>query len=101
MKTKLPIDCINKEEIRTQIDLIDKEIIKLFALRAEYVEEIVKYKNDEKSVIAQERKDEVIQLRGEWAAQKGLNRLTFEQLYRLLIDNNINRELEILHNRNK
>ncbi len=101
MKTKLPCDCKNKEEIRTQIDMIDKEIIKLFATRAEYVEEIVKYKNDEESVIAQERKDEVIRLRGEWANEKGLNKTTFEQIYRLLVDNNIHRELEILHSRNK
>jgi len=101
MKTILPCHCRNKEEIRAQIDVIDKEIIQLFAARAQYVEEIVKYKNDEESVIAQERKDEVIRLRGEWAAQKGLNRTTFEQMYRLLVDNNINRELEILHSRNK
>jgi len=96
---KTPIDCISKEEIRIQIDAIDAEIIRLFALRNSYVYEIVKFKNDEKSVIAQRRKDEVIKLRGEWAEKLGLDKKTFEEMYRLLIENNIQSELKILNNK--
>jgi chorismate mutase len=96
---KTPIDCISKEEIRIQIDAIDAEIIQLFALRNSYVHEIVKFKNDEKSVIAQRRKDEVIKLRGEWAEKLGLDKKTFEEMYRLLIENNIQSELKILNNK--
>ena len=96
---KSPSECNSKEEIRQQIDAIDKEIISLFAKRFEYVGEIVKFKNDVESVVAQERKDQVIKERGEWAEKHGLDKNTFEQIYRFLVDHNIGKELEILENR--
>jgi len=94
-----PSECNSKEEIRQQIDRIDKEIITLFALRFQYVSEIVKYKTDIESVVAQERKDQVIKERGEWAKNHGLDKATFEQIYRFLVDHNIGKELEMLENR--
>lgn len=94
--TKSPADCNCKEEIRAQIDLIDKEIIALFAKRFQYVNEIVKFKTDVESVVAQHRKNQVIKERGEWAENYGLDKDTFEQIYRFLVDHNIGKELEIL-----
>lgn len=96
---KTPTECHSKEEIRQQIDIIDKEIIALFALRFRYVCEIVKFKNDVESVIALDRKNHVIKARGEWAAEHGLDKETFEQIYRFLVDHNIGKELEILNER--
>lgn len=93
---KKPTSCISKEEIRKHIDAIDREIINLFALRFEYVHEIVKFKTDHESVVALERKNEVIKVRGKWADELGLDRETFEHLYTVLIDHNISKELEIL-----
>jgi len=97
---KKPAECYSKEEIRQQIDLLDKEIIRLFSLRFQYVSEIVKYKTDAESVVAQERKNQVIKLRGEWAEEHGLDKETFEQIYCFLIDHNISKELEILNQKN-
>jgi chorismate mutase len=97
--SKSPSECINKEEIRTQIDFIDREIISLFALRFQYVNEIVKFKTDKESVVAQDRKDQVIEQRGKWAEDHGLDKNTFEQIYRFLVDHNIGKELEILEKR--
>ena len=91
-----PTDCTCKEEIREQIDRIDQEIIALFGLRFQYVSEIVKYKTDVESVVAQHRKDHVIRVRGEWAEKHGLDKDTFEQIYRFLVDHNIGKELEML-----
>ena len=96
---KKPSECANKDEIRHQIDFIDREIIALFAQRFRYVSEIVKYKNDIKSVVAQDRKDHVIKIRGKWAEEHGLDKETFEQIYRFLVDHNIGKELEILEKR--
>ena len=98
--SKSPAECNCKDEIRLQIDEIDKEIIKLFGLRFRYVNEIVKYKNNIESVVAQDRKDHVIKARGEWAEEHGLDKETFEQIYRFLVDHNIGKELEILEQRN-
>ena len=96
---KIPSECISKAEIREQIDRIDQEIISLFAARFQYVSEIVKYKTDVESVMAQERKDHVIKIRGEWAEKHGLDKDTFEQIYRFLVDHNIGKELEILRSK--
>ena len=93
---KTPSECISKEEIREQIDRIDQEVISLFASRFEYVSEIVKFKIDIESVVAQERKNHVIKERGEWAEKHGLDKDTFEQIYRFLVDHNIGKELELL-----
>jgi isochorismate pyruvate lyase len=98
---KKPTECISKEEIRAQIDQIDQEILQLFSLRFQYVREIVKFKNDEVSVVSQDRKDLVIKMRGEWAEELGLDKKTFEKIFQDLIDHNISKELEILQQRNK
>lgn len=89
------------EEIRNQIDLIDQEIIRLFALRSDYVHEIVKYKTDEESVIAIDRKELVIKQRSEWAESMGLNKETFRDLYTRLLQQNISEELQLLQEKSK
>lgn len=94
--TKLATDCTSMEEIRNQIDRIDLQIIQLFAKRSEYVHEIVKFKTDEISVVAQERKDFVIKQRGEWAEEFGLDRQTFSDLFTRLLQQNISEEMQLL-----
>jgi isochorismate pyruvate lyase len=89
------------EEIRNQIDLIDQEIIRLFAQRSDYVHEIVKYKTDEESVIAIDRKEMVIKQRSEWAESLGLNKDTFRDLYTRLLQQNISEELQLLKEKSK
>lgn len=101
MNIKSPQDCNSAEEIRTEIDRIDTRILELFALRHKYVEEIVRFKADEAGIIAQERKDWVIQHRKEQAEELGLNPVTFEKIFKLLIESNIEHELELLKRKNK
>ena len=96
MKLKHPEDCISAEEIRDEIDKLDKEIISLFSKRHSYIEEIVRFKNDADEIVASERKQQVIDQRREWAASCGLDAKTFEQIYTLLIDKNIQHEMELL-----
>ena len=95
-----PKKCTSAEEIRNEIDKIDKQIIELFAERHKYVEEIVRFKKDEEGVIAQERKHRVIVDRGEWAGKLGLDADTFEKIYQILIENNIKHELKLLKRKN-
>lgn len=94
---KKACDCKSKEDVREQIDLIDQELIRLFAERYTYVKEIVKYKEKtEDAIVAQERKDLVIKQRSEWAEKLGLDKEAFAQLFRFLVDHNISKEMEIL-----
>ena len=96
MISKKPDQCESMEDIRNEIDTIDHKIINLFSERLHYVEEIVRFKHDEAGVIAQERKDFVINQRAEWAAEKGLDPAVFEKMYTVFVESNIKHELELL-----
>ena len=96
MDFKSPKECRSLEEVRDEIDKIDEHIISVFSERHKYVEEIVRFKHDKDAIIAQERKDHVILQRKKWAAKNGLNADTFEKIYTLLVNSNIQHELEIL-----
>lgn len=93
---KEPKDCENIQEVRNAIDELDYQILALFGKRYKYVEEIVKFKTDKDGIIARERQLEVLQKRKEWASQFGLDSELFAEIYETLIYWNIQKELEIL-----
>ena len=97
---KNPESCKDIEEIRAAIDGIDYQIMKLFSERYEFVKEIVKFKTDEASVIAENRQVEVIEKRRKWAIELGLNPDLFEEIFWTLMRYNVQKELEILKNAN-
>ena len=95
-----PESCRNIDEIRKGIDEIDYQIMELFSQRYSFVKEIVKFKTDEESVIAEARQKEVIAKRREWAGELGLNPDLFEEIYRTLMNFYVKKELEILNSNN-
>jgi isochorismate pyruvate lyase len=92
---KDPKQCNNIEEIRQCLDEIDFQIIELLGNRLNYIKEIVKFKLDEKEIIANARQKEVINLRREWAENNNLDPGLIESLYKTLIEFNIKKELKI------
>jgi isochorismate pyruvate lyase len=99
--TKKPEDCENIQDIRNAIDLIDQDIIRLFASRDAYVREIVKFKSGEKGIIAQERKDHVMRQRKAWAAEMGLDPGLFEKIFGLVIEKNIQIQFDLYNSNNQ
>ncbi|MFW5886594.1 MAG: chorismate mutase [Bacteroidota bacterium] len=98
MKNKLPWECTSIDEVRTEIDELDQEILKLLGERFQYVKEIVRFKTDKDSVIARERYNWVIQERKKWGEKNGLNGEVIEEMYKLLINHFIEEEIKILKN---
>ena len=94
-------DCQSIGEVREAIDEIDYQILKSFSQRNEYVEAIVKFKHDKHGIIAGERQVEVLQRRSQWANELGLDPGTMKKIYKILIDSNIQKELEIFGNQDK
>lgn len=92
---KKPIECKNISEIRQQIDRIDAEIIQLLGERFGYIKEIVKYKPDKESIVAKERYETVISQRRKWAEEYGFSPDLAEELFKTLVDYNIQKELEL------
>ena len=93
---KLPQECTNIEEIRTEIDCIDFEIVTLLGQRFGYVKEIMRFKQTEEDVRAPQRYNAVLAQRRLWAAEKGLDPDVIEEMYRNLIAHFIDEELKEL-----
>lgn len=92
-------DCKNIEEIRAAIDLIDSQILASFGKRMEYVHEIVKFKSTEDGIVASDRQREVFQKIRNRALNFNLDPDLYEELYRTLINWNIQKELQLFKNK--
>jgi isochorismate pyruvate lyase len=89
------------QEARAAIDTIDTEIIRLFGNRAKFVHQVVKFKKRPEDVPAPDRYAQVMRQRRKWAKSAGLNPDVIEGMYKLLVDNFIKEELEIMSRRDK
>lgn len=88
------MQCKSLEEVRINIDKIDDEIIKLIAERGTYVVQASNFKKSENGVKAPNRVEAVIaKVRGK-AEMYGANPDMVEALYRDMISNFINMEME-------
>lgn len=93
---KRPQDCNSIEEIRAEIDELDRQIINLIADRFQFAKEIAKYKKPDKdSIVAQNRYDHVINNRRKMAEEKGLDADVIEKMYREMMNYFIREELKI------
>lgn len=82
---KKPDDCTSIEEVRSEIDFIDKQLIKYLGERLEYVKSIVRFKKDEEDIVARKRYEHVLKERRSWAVKRGLDPDFIEDLYKSMI----------------
>ena len=86
--------CSSLEEVRSNIDRIDNEIIKLIAERTDYVKQASSFKKNESGVKAPNRVEAVIQKVREKALEYGANPDMVETLYREMISSFKNMEMD-------
>ena len=98
---KVPYKCQNIKEVRQEIDEIDNAIICLIAKRFSYIQEIVKYKSSTDEVYAKNRYDTVIGKRREFAQHHNLDPDVIEKMYRIMMNYFIEKQLELLKERQK
>lgn len=91
---KSPNECLNMQEIRSEIDRIDRQIIHAFGKRFEYVKSATNFKTSETSVKAPERFKSMLQQRRIWAKEEGLDPDVIEKLYQDLVNYFIEEELK-------
>ena len=92
-----PQECGSLAEVRGEIDRIDREIIRLLAVRSEYVREVVKYKDGTpQGIEAPERRAAVLQTRRQWAAEAGISPDIVEEIYDRLVAYFISEEKKLL-----
>ena len=87
------MECNSLEEIRKNIDNIDRQIISLIAKRVNYVAQASKFKKDKSAVQDSQRVEAVIQKVKNFADEYGANPNMVEKLYRDMIDGFISMEM--------
>jgi len=97
MNQRSPEQCTSIEDVRSEIDKLDQEIISLLGKRFLYVKEIMKFKSNNEEIYARERYNQVIKSRRELASKHGLSPDIIERVYTLLISYFIEEEQKILN----
>lgn len=93
--------CKSLEEVRNNIDRIDKEIIMLIAERGNFVKQASKFKKDSQDVTAPQRVEAVIQKVRHLSEEYGANPDMVEKLYRDMIENFVHIEMNEFNNNNR
>lgn len=88
-----PVDCLSMEDIRIEIDNMDRDVIAILGKRFEYVKAASKFKTSETSVRAPERFKAMLAQRRDWASSEGLSPDAIEKMYRDLVNHFINEEM--------
>ena len=89
----LPEDCRCIEDVRENIDQIDRQIVALLAKRGSYVKQAARFKQNRAEVQAPQRVEQVIAKVTALADELGANQPVVEQVYRAMISAFINAEL--------
>lgn len=90
----IPEHCNTIEEIRTEIDNIDHEIVCLIGRRAGFVKAAARFKKSETAVKDEHRVAAVIESKRKLAETCGVSAELVEAVYRTMIGYFVNEELE-------
>jgi isochorismate pyruvate lyase len=91
---KAPESCESLEEVRAEIDRIDRAIVALIGERAGYVHAAARFKDSEAAVAAPDRQASMFRARRDWAQAADLDPDVIERLYRDLVAYFIVRETD-------
>ena len=77
--------CQSLNEVRTNIDRIDRELVRLMAERGQYVHEAARFKKDPAAVEDPKRAESVVQKAKALATERGLAPEIAEAVYRAMM----------------
>ena len=87
------VDCNSIEEVRSNIDRIDRQIVTLIAERGGYVKQAARFKKTTDDVKAPQRVEQVLAKVAALSQELGANPSVTEQVYRAMISGFINAEM--------
>ncbi len=97
-KTMKIKNCNSLEEVRTQIDAVDADILHLIAKRKEYVKQAAKFKHSVEEVKAPDRVDDVVNHVRHLALTLGVNPNMVTDIYKQMIEDMVESEIAELRN---
>lgn len=89
-----PEACSGMEDIRREIDHLDRAVISLLGKRFRYVLAASKFKASSVAVRAPERFKAMLEKRREWASKEGLSPDAIEKMYEDLVNHFIDEEMK-------
>ena len=89
-----PEDCRTMEELRVEIDRLDRALVALLAERQAYIERAAAIKNNREAVRDEARIEDVVAKVLAEAKAKGLSAAIAEPVWRVLIERSIAHEFE-------
>ena len=90
---KQPSECTSIDDIRAEIDRIDRQIVTFIGERAGYVRAAAKFKTSTADVKAAERLEAMLRQRRAWAEEQSLDPDMIEKLYRDMVSHFIRQEM--------
>ncbi len=91
-------ECTTLEELRTEIDLLDDQIVELIGGRNNYIKQAAKFKNTVDEVKAPERINEIIAKVRHKALTMGMSANLLEEIYMIMIDEMVESEIAEFRN---
>ena len=88
----------NMDDLREEIDLLDKELILLFKKRFNYIEQAAFIKNDITKIVDEDRIEFIISRVRSLAGDNDIPEDIIEDLWRYIIDLSIKHEKEVFIN---
>lgn len=87
------VECNSIEEVRSNIDRIDRQIVMLLAERGSYVRQAARFKRTAADIPAPQRVEQVISKVVSLSVEFGANPTVTEQVYRAMISGFIDAEI--------
>lgn len=94
-KALLPHDCQTMAQVRSGVDALDSEIVRLLTIRQSYMNAAARIKPNREMVRDEERIEAVVANVKAKATESGLSHEIVEPVYRLLIEKCIEHELAV------
>lgn len=92
-------ECVSLEEVRAQIDRLDRRIVGMLAERGGYVKQAARFKKSDADVRAPQRVEQVVAKAVGLANELGANPAVVERVYRAMIAGFIEAELDEVRGR--
>jgi isochorismate pyruvate lyase len=90
--------CATLEEVRTEIDAIDTQLVDLISDRSHLIRQAAAFKNSVEEVKAEDRIEFILQRVRHHALKKGINPNMISEVFKIMIDEMV--EMEISEFRN-